>query len=249
MLSGTTALASGAPASATGSLLALPIVVVERSAAHPAGTSYQAIRYRPRYHHPPQAPPPSRPTGFMQLHGGAFDPDGGAADQWLVGFRAGGSHDAVQLGVAADYGHRSFTEEVVIAESVDPTGHVVTTTVETFSTSSHLVPVMAFVQVAAPAPLPLRPYFGVGGGYEVMVLDSRDFQTGEAHRGTFHGWGWQVWGGAALALGPRTNLVGEIFANDATLQREVDRFENGQPVREEVDADGVGLRVGLQFGF
>ena len=251
LLSGTTALASGVPAANRGSLLALPALTLDVSTVCPGGTRYESIRHYPR--HRPQRwsePAPSyRGHGFAQFHGGSFDPDGAAENHLLVGFRAGQSYDAVQIGMATDWAHRSFTEEAVVAETIDPTGHVVTTTVERLTTSSHLLPVMGFIQVAAPAELPVRPYFGLGGGYEALFLNSENFLTGEDHSGNFGGWGWQAWGGASLPLGPRSSLAGEVFANTATVRRNVDRFQLGQPVRESVDVDGVGLRVGVQVGF
>lgn len=233
-----------------GTALALPAVTVEMS-SYPVVTRYDAIRHRPRrmpYRE-------SRSFGradinpYFQVHGGVFDPDDAADNHWLLGFRAGQSYDAVQLGVAADWSHRAFDEETVVAETVDPSGHVITESVRTLRTSSNLVPMMGFIQVMAPANLPVRPYFGLGGGYEALFLNSEDFRTGEEHSGTFGGWGWQAWGGAAVPMGPRTALTGEVFVNDATVRRDLDRFETGMPVRESVDVGGVGARVGLKFGF
>ncbi len=238
---------------------ALPAVTLEWSEAGGSGDRLASIhpyprdrRYEPRRPYEPRRYESRRSssiTPYFQLHGGVFDPEGGAENHWLMGFRAGQSYDAVQIGVGADWLHRAFTEETVVAETVDPSGHVITQSIESFRTSSNLVPMLGFIQVMAPSELPIRPYFGLGGGYEVLFLDSENFVTGEDHSGVFHGWGWQAWGGAALPLGPRSRLTGEAFVNTSTVKRDVDRFEVGQPVRESVDVDGMGVRIGLQVGF
>jgi hypothetical protein len=194
-------------------------------------------------------PAPPRPRGFLLLNGGVFDPEENVAEHTTFGFRAGQTYDLLSVGVGGDWAHKSFDEEIVVAQTVDPTGHVVTQSIQTMHTSSHLVPMLAFVQITAPPSLPIRPYFGVGGGYELLFLNSHDYVANTDYSANFGGWGWQAWGGAALKLGPRSMLTGEVYANNATVSRSVDSFAIGQPVRESVNAGGVGVRAGIQFGY
>src|SRR5262249_1569650 len=96
--------------------------------------------------------------------------------------------------------------------------------------------------------LPVVPYFGIGGGYEVLFLNAKDFQTGEKFDGTFGGWGWEAWGGAALPLSGNTRLAAEVFTNTASVERDVDD-PSGATFHEVVDLDGVGMRFGVNWGF
>ena len=120
---------------------------------------------------------------------------------------------------------------------------------EVSRSSSDLFPFMGYVQLNADRDLPVIPYFGLSGGYEVLFLSAEDFATGEEFDGTFGGFGWQAWGGAALPLGPRAKFTGEVFINDAELGRDVEDNFTGESFRETVDMDGAGMRFGLSWGF
>jgi len=245
------AAAHAAGATATGSLLAIPLVTPIVRAGYPPDFRNDAIGRYPRVqpYRPYAQPQPTRPRGFLMLNAGVFDPEENVAEHTTFGFRAGQAYDLLSVGVAADWAHKSFDEEIVIAQTVDPTGHVVTQAVQTMHTSSHLVPMLVFMQITAPQTLPIRPYFGVGGGYELLFLSSHDYINNVDYDANFGGWGWQAWGGASLKLGPRSALIGEIFANNATVSRDVGSFSSGQPIRESVNANGVGARFGIQFGY
>ena len=78
--------------------------------------------------------------------------------------------------------------------------------------------------------------------HEVMVGVSSE-------AGTFSGWGWQAWGGLGVPLGGRTRLIGEAFVNGAELARDVTDDTTGQKQHETVNADGMGLRFGVGWGF
>src|SRR5262249_44363012 len=190
-ISATAAHAAGTTATATGSLLAIPLVTPIVRVGYPAETRYDAIGRYPRVqpYRPYAQPRPSGPRGFLVLDGGVFDPEEtSVAEHTTFGFRAGQAYDLLSIGVGADWAHRSFDEEVVIAQTVDPTGHVVTQAVQTMHTSSHLVPMLAFLQITAPQTLPIRPYFGVGGGYELLFLSSHDYINNVDYDANFGGW-------------------------------------------------------------
>jgi hypothetical protein len=115
--------------------------------------------------------------------------------------------------------------------------------------SSNLIPMTAFLQVMPGSDLPLSPYFGVAGGYEVLFLDAQDFETGEEFEATYGGWGWQVWGGATAQISGRTRLAAEVFWNDAEVERDVDDPDTGLALREVIPQNGLGMRAGLTWGF
>src|SRR5262249_7979830 len=143
------AVAHAEPATATGSLLAIPIVTPIVRVGYPPEVRNDAIGRYPRVqpYRPYARPQPSRPPGFLMLNGGVFDPEENVAEHTTFGFRAGQSYDLLSVGVGADWAHKSFDEEIVIAQTVDPTGHVVTQAIQTMHTSSHLVPMLAFLQI------------------------------------------------------------------------------------------------------
>ena len=110
-------------------------------------------------------------------------------------------------------------------------------------------PGIAYLQLSAPGDLGVVPYFGIAGSWQVLFLEADDFQTGERFDGTYDGFGWQMWGGAALPLSGRSRLVGEVFLNQADLGRDVFDAALGQDVHETVSTDGIGARFGLSWGF
>ena len=83
----------------------------------------------------------------------------------------------MQLGVGVDWMHRSENSSDVISESPGPGGTTITTQRQLSQSSSNLFPMMAFVQVSADDKMPVIPYFGVAGGYQVLFL-SDIFPTG-----------------------------------------------------------------------
>jgi hypothetical protein len=214
-----------------------------------AGLVLESLRYRPRRRPPVyyRSPGP-RPETFSQIHAGFLDPDGPETSGLVVGARGGLVADPhIQVGGQIDWRHRGDSQTAVISEGPGPGGTVITTRADLERSSSDLVPMLGFIQVSG-SDLPVIPYAGFGAGYEVLHLSARDFQTGEKFDGTFGGFGWQVWGGAAVPLSGRSRVTGEVFVNRAEVSRDVSGGF-GQDFRETVDMNGVGMRFGLQMGF
>lgn len=236
--------------------VAAPAVTPVFAAAPPR---YEAIRYRPRYRPRERAPREqddnwsrsrSRSSGFSQIHGGFFNPNGDGANDFVLGFRGGANlEDMFQLGLGLDWHHRSDRTLVLVSEGTLPGGGTTERSRELARSSSNLFPVMALVQFTPAGDLPVIPYFGVAGGYEVLFLSAEDFTTGEAFDATFSGWGWQAWAGAALPLSGRSRLTAEVFTNSASLERDTDDPTTGETLHEIVDLDGVGMRFGVNWGF
>lgn len=187
------------------------------------------------------------PNGWLTLRGGFFDSDGVAQNDWLVGLKATSVvADKLELGVSTDLQRRSDAERSRVEEFRDPAGNLVRTTVTTFETSSNLIPMLAVIDVKIPAG-GIQPYFGLGAGYEVLVVDGTDFTTSTEFSDHFGGFGWQGHAGLSFPLGPRTKLVGEGYWNHATVDRRVRDVSTGVLVKEEIDVNGAGMRAGLAF--
>ncbi len=184
------------------------------------------------------------------MHGGFFDPDGPQKSRLDVGIRGGPMLDEnLQLGLGVDWIHKGDKVSSVTTTTTGPTGVPIETKRDLARESVNMFPIMGFLQISAPNDLGIVPYFGGGGGYQVMVLSGENVQTGDTFDGTFSGWGWQIWGGLAIPMGGRSRLTGEIFANGAELGRDVTDDASGQKVHETVNADGVGARFGVSWGF
>lgn len=205
------------------------------------------VRYRPRSSGYRRG---NDSYGVSQLHVGYFDPEGDLGERFLIGLRGGPMIDPnIQLGLGLDWAHKTEKSSSVTSTQEGPGGIPIVVRQDLARASTNLFPIMAFLQVSAKDDMPIVPYFGIGGGYQVMVLSAEDFTTGEEFDGTFGGWGWQAWGGAALPLSGRTRLTGELYVNGAELSRDVEDPFTGADIRESIDADGMGLRIGLAWGF
>jgi len=211
-----------------------------------AAPRYDAVRYRPRYRGESGGSVHSAPA---QLHVGFFDPEGSGSTSFAIGFRGGPAIDEhIQIGVGADWYHKSESRRVVEGTTFQG-GQPVTVTRVLARASSNLLPFQGYVQVSGGENLSVIPYFGVAGEYQVLLLAATDYQTGADYDATFGGWGWQVWGGAALPLSGRSRMFGEVFVNNGDVERDVDDPASGATFRESVNSNGVGMRFGLSWGF
>ena len=257
----TAAAASGSAVSAV-SPLALPLVGMaagdgDASAfaqAPPAdGTRYEYSRWRPRrggwrepvYRDNYRQP---RNDGFSQIHAGFLDPDGSQEAGLVLGYRMGFNVDPnIAVGGQLDWRHTGDQQSTVISEAPGPGGTTITTQTDVARSSSDLIPILGMIQVNA-GDMGVIPYIGAGAGYEILHLASNDFQSGQEFRGTFGGFGWQLWTGVAVPLSNQAKLTAEAFLNRSEVSRDaVD--STGQDVRETVNMDGTGARFGLMWGF
>lgn len=190
-------------------------------------------------------------ASVSQIHVGFYDPDGDASQRFLMGIRGGPMLDKnIQLGVGVDWAHKTEKTATVTHTEPGPGGTVITRQDKASSASTNFFPMMAFVQVSADDNMPVVPYFGAAAGYEVLSLTADDFPTtGERYDATFGGWGWQLWGGAALPLSGRSRITGEVYVNGGEVNRDVEDTLSGGTYRETVNVDGMGLRLGLAWGF
>jgi hypothetical protein len=185
---------------------------------------------------------PRTETGRIHLHGGVFAPIDANATSATLGARLGfniGSH--VLLGASGDWTFhtKSLKQNSDSLPGLEPK-------IVLAKVNAHLIPAMAFIQVKLTDKFPIVPYFGVGAGYEWLILDAKDYRTDRTASRTYANWAWQSYGGLGLALGRDTRLDGELFFNGGSLERDV-TDQTGQTWREAVDVKGAGVRVGLDI--
>jgi hypothetical protein len=209
-----------------------------------SATTLESIRYRPRRSH--AASRYWMPVA-SQLHAGFYNPSGDPSSGFLFGFRGGPMVDPhVQIGLMVDWSHKSDRVAEVIGSGTIPGVGDVTITDERLRGRTDFVPMLGFIQVGGDDRMPVSPYGGIGGGYEVLAVQA-DLADGTRFDATYGGWGWQAWAGAAVPLSGQSRLFGEAFYNQTEMGRDVDYF--GRTLRETVDFNGVGLRFGLNWGF
>jgi hypothetical protein len=190
------------------------------------------------------------PTGMSQIHVGYFDPDNQLGSRMQVGIRGGPMLTRnLQLGLSVDWIHRTNHISSLDSTSTGLGGVPVTVRNEVARSSMNMFPVMGFLQLSAPDNLGIVPYIGGGGGYQVMILSTDDFVTVNHAQTTYAGWGWQAWAGLGISAGGHIRLFGEGYKSEFELGREVTDAVTGLPVRETVNANGMGARFGLMWGF
>lgn len=218
-------------------------------ARHPSSTSgarNDAIRYRNRGSRGYGGSVVESPA---QFHLGFFDYDGSGGESFVAGLRGGPLVDPhIQIGGSFDWIHRSDDQTTVAGDPYTQGGTVITPTRVLSRTSANLFPFQLFLQVSGDENMPVIPFGGLSGGYQLLFLSADDFATQTSFDATFGGWGWQAWGGVGIPLSGQSRLTGEVFLNQSSPEREVTDL-NGFEYQERVDADGVGMRFGLQWGF
>ncbi len=213
--------------------------------AAPAGTRYEAIRHRARSSRSRRSVVESP----AQFHLGFFDPDGAGNNSFVAGLRGGPQVDPhIQIGGAFDWVHRSEDQTVVAGDPYTQGNTVITPTRVLARASTNLFPFQLFMQVSGDPDMPVIPFGGISGGYQLLFLSADDFSTQTSYDATFGGWGWQAWVGAGIPLSGQSRLTGELFVNQGDPEREV-TDTNGFQYRERVNVDGAGMRFGLQWGF
>jgi hypothetical protein len=188
--------------------------------------------------------------GFITLKYGTFDPKGTPDGGSFLGFRTGAEwENRLTLSFNFDAYWRSFTEETVIAQEVDPNGNLIRTSATSLETSSTLLPLGVSLGLRLPGTQTLTPFVGVGIAYEVLINDIKDYQTGLEDTNVYGGPGWQLFGGLMFPVTSTARFLGELWYNDAEVSRNVDTYEQGLPVRETIDVSGLGARFGVEFAF
>ena len=238
-------------APATGSALAPRRLVP--AAPFMSGINYVQRVYPPRVYRPrPSRPPMSAMPFAAQVHVGFFEPFKNFSTGFDGGFRIGPQPDPhLQFGFGMDWWHRSSDNRLDLGTVQAPGGSASEELILSESTAN-LIPIMLFVQVSGDESMPVIPYGGFGAGYEWLFLSANDFVTHESFDQTFGAFGWQIWAGAGLPLDWRMRVNAEVYFNVCKVGTDVDvNIPNFGPatVREIINVDGVGMRLGVSWRF
>lgn len=184
-----------------------------------------------------------------QFHLGFFNPNGQLGTEFLAGLRVGPMVDPhVQIGASLDWSHR--TDRTSSGGGAVPVQSPFPVTAENGSISKtvDLVPMMVFVQVSGDENMKVIPYMGLAGGWEYLNLTADPVGSDPAFDVSCGGWGWQVWGGAALPLSGRVRASGELVFNAAEPSGDFPTASGGSQ-HGHVTMNGVGLRAGISWGY
>ena len=225
----------------------LTLTVMQDDFRAPASVETSAVHYQPapvtRYESLPGRP------FVSQLHGGYFNASSDNTAPFVIGMRAGPMVDQrLQLGFMVDWVHQTKNLSNILSTTVGPSGIPVSVKEDSARALMNQAHLMVFTQISGWGLLGFVPYVGVGGGYEFLVLSADNFVTGQSLQANFAGWAWQVWGGVGIPLGKRTKLNGELYVNQAEVGKTISDV-NGVSTRQTIDLNGVGIRVGLAWGY
>ena len=214
-----------------------------------AAPAQPALCFTQRPRQSPSRPPDDR-ENVVHLKFGTYDPEGSENGGAYFGLLTGVEfQNRVTIGFNLDIYRRSYSRETVIAETVDPTGNVITTTATSLATSSTLVPLGVSLGIRLPGSRTLSPYVGGAVAYEILVNQVRNYELGAEGTHVYGGPGWQVFGGLICPLTREVRLLGELGYNDAMVRRDIDRYTLGLPVGERIDVSGLSARAGVEFHF
>jgi len=229
-----------------GAAIAPPMLSLKtESASH---VRYRPAVYRPRLY----ASSASAIPLTAQIHIGFFHPIDNFSTGFDGGFRVGPQLDPhIQVGLAMDWWHRS-DNRVLDLGTVEAPGGTASQELILSESSANLVPILFFVQVSGNENMSVIPYGGAGVGYEWLFLSANNYLTRESFDQTFDGLGWRVWVGAGLPLDWSVRLNGEVFFNvcEVSSEMDVNITDYGRAtVRDVIKMNGVGMRLGLSWGF
>jgi len=231
---------TAAPALADPSLLAATprLQAVEYVSKLPPGVSadsdkvYMANIHEPRTH-----------TGAIHLHGGVWAPIDASVTNAMLGMRIGANMgEPVLFGLQTGWTYHTKSLYDTVASG--PPGLNPRTVLATGT--AHLIPAMAFLQVTLTQKLPIVPYAGIAAGYEWLYLLAKDYRTSRDTSLTYANFAWEWYAGVGLKLSQSVRVDGEVYYNGASLTRDVPGANN-TTLKEAVDMDGAGVRIGLNI--
>lgn len=233
--------ATAAPATLAPDLMAPRLLPVEYVSKLPPGVSpdsekvYQANMQQPR-----------SKTGAIHLHGGVYEPIDATTTNALIGARIG-LHMGEPVLFGVQTGWTYHTKSAYGPSGGGPPGLDPRTVLKT--ATANLIPAMAFLQVTLTQKFFLAPYLGIAGGYEWLYLREKDYLLATDSSLTYSNPAWEWWAGMGMRLTRSTRVDGELFYHAANMGRDVTDTNTGVTLRETVDLNGIGARVGLNFNY
>lgn len=190
-----------------------------------------------------------RPEYFATIGVGTFGPTNQPGSGLYLDGAVGSTFaQQLDLGLQMSWYHRSSGGSEFVRQYTDPAGVTRRDVIQTGSTDTDLVPIMATLRVRFPVSEGVQPYVGGALGWEWLTVQGADL-AGNEFRDDYDGFGAQILGGVNFDLSPEIGAYGEAVWNLSTPS--ADFYDNvlGATVHEEVDFNGVGIHGGLRFRF
>jgi opacity protein-like surface antigen len=184
---------------------------------------------------------------------GSFIPSSAGAG-FIVGYE--GSHffdPNVSFGWSIDWYHSNYTDASIVnvADQYYPYG--VTDNQLRASTNLHDFPIMADINVRFPI-TPLAEAYAIGGlGFEALFISYSNFDDPSKNDfKTAFAFDWRLGAGATYAIGPRSEVFGEItyhYSQPSWTYEVNDPNVIGGKVTYErvIDMSGMMFRLGMRF--
>jgi hypothetical protein len=193
---------------------------------------YMANIHEPRTH-----------TGAIHLHGGVWAPIDASVTNAMLGMRIGANMgEPVLFGLLSGWTYHTKSLYDTVASG--PPGLSPRTVLATGT--AHLIPAMVFLQVTLTQKHAIVPYAGIAAGYEWLYLTVKDYRTASDTTLTYANVAWEWYAGMGLKLSPSVRVDGEVYYNAAALTRNVYGVNN-RILKEAVDMNGAGVRIGLNI--
>lgn len=188
---------------------------------------------------------------FTEFKAGLLMPSD-AQSGFLGGVNFGRAVDEnIGTSLGIDVFRRSYTKETTVAEYNVGEGDF-TEIARELDQSITLIPIYFQLHFVGGLSQAVQLRFSAGVGYELLWNNINNYQTGEDKTQFFHGFGWNVSGGASYPLSRASDIFGEVIYHSGKPSRDAGETEAGLPVRSEIDMSGIGFRFGIRiygFGF
>jgi len=155
--------------------------------------------------------------------------------------------DQVEVGLSMNYYFKTYQKDTRVDSLAGGIGGVNETTLVTvMEFSRHYIPIMLQFRYNLPVIFPVDPFVSAGLGYGMLFSNEKNYEMGEEDTRFYHGFSWQLSGGARYQLGSRSAFLVELFYLGGKPSREREKI-NGMPAYSEVNMSGLGVRAGLRL--
>jgi len=152
----------------------------------------------------------------------------------------------VGTSIGIDVFRRSYIKDTQIAVFDAGEGRI-TETARELDQSITMIPLTFQLHYIGGMPKNVQLRFSAGIGYAMLWNSITNFVTEEDKTQFFHGFTWNVSGGASYPLSRASDVFGEIFYSSSSPSRDAGETKQGLPVRSEIDMSGIGLRFGIRL--
>jgi hypothetical protein len=148
--------------------------------------------------------------------------------------------------IGIDVFRRSYIKETEIAEFDIGEGRV-TEVAREIDQSITIIPLTFQLHYTGGLPQSIQLKFSGGIGYAMLWNNITNFITKEDKSQFFHGFIWNLSGGASFPLSRASDLFGELYYSNSSPSRDAGETNEGLPVRSEINMSGIGFRIGIRL--